>query len=132
MGKNSIANRTMKALKRNSDIRLALLFGSAAAGTMNSASDIDIAIALHSGIMSVETKIDLSVELEKRLSKTVDIIDLLSAEGLILCEAVSGEVLIEEETLRSSLSIKAMDFRENLFPAVLEAQRDALKDWINE
>ncbi|AHC16509.1 hypothetical protein L21SP2_3169 [Salinispira pacifica] len=99
---------------------------------MTPESDIDIAIALHSGEMSIERKIDLATAVEAVLFRTVDVIDLFSAEGLILCEAIGGEVLVEDVMLRSSLAIKAMDYRENLLPSVLQAQKESVKDWIDE
>lgn len=129
---NDIARGAQEFLKTDTDVRLALLFGSASQGTMTPESDIDIAIALHSGEMSIERKIDLATAVEAVLFRTVDVIDLFSAEGLILCEAIGGEVLVEDVMLRSSLAIKAMDYRENLLPSVLQAQKESVKDWIDE
>lgn len=88
------------ALRTEQNVRFALLFGSAAAGTDRSASDLDIAVDLRDS--SLERVVDLSAKLTAAIGRSVDVIRLQEAETdpLFFADVVTnGRVLVDREGL---------------------------------
>lgn len=80
-------NRIRQILSRQGDIRLAILFGSLAAGDATPQSDLDLAVQM--GIpLSTETKMTLIGELSQAIGRPVDLIDLRVAG-----EPLLGQIL---------------------------------------
>ena len=80
-------NRIRQILSRQGDIRLAILFGSLAAGDATPQSDLDLAVLM--GIpLSTETKMTLIGELSQAIGRPVDLIDLRVAG-----EPLLGQIL---------------------------------------
>ena len=80
-------NRIRQILSRQGDIRLAILFGSLAAGDATPQSDLDLAVQM--GIpLSSETKMTLIGELSQAIGRPVDLIDLRVAG-----EPLLGQIL---------------------------------------
>ena len=79
-------------------LRLAIVYGSVATGGLRPDSDVDIAV-LFDQPLSAERKVDLAVELAQRLSRQVDLTDLMSLSGTILRQILcKGEVLVKADT----------------------------------
>jgi predicted nucleotidyltransferase len=78
------------------DIALAILFGSAASGRAGKHSDVDIGVFARSGELSLESRLDLAVALERVLRREVDVVDLRRAAPLLRVEAARGVCLHEE------------------------------------
>jgi predicted nucleotidyltransferase len=108
------------------DIRLALLYGSLNKGVFGPMSDIDLAVAADKPL-EMEKLAELSGELEARLGRSIDILDLHGAEGLILSEAMGGRVLIEDVELRHRYAMKAIYYHEDFRPIVNRARLAAAK-----
>ncbi|NLX25846.1 MAG: nucleotidyltransferase domain-containing protein [Lentisphaerae bacterium] len=76
-------------------LKLAILYGSAAAGKMRADSDIDIAL-LFDRPLSDNKKIELLTRLEQELGRDIDLVDLFFLNGTILKQILSkGQVLIQ-------------------------------------
>lgn len=90
-----ISRKLSASLARWSEIRVALLFGSAVRGRLRPSSDIDVAVA-SSRPLALEARIDLANSLSLELGREVDIIDLQAVSGTILREALSKGQLIKK------------------------------------
>jgi predicted nucleotidyltransferase len=76
-----------------SQVRLAYLFGSVAAGTARDTSDVDIAVLLAPGA-DPETLDRLIAALESVSARTVDLVDLAAAPPLLAHEIIKNGKLI--------------------------------------
>ncbi|MGH8650067.1 MAG: type VII toxin-antitoxin system MntA family adenylyltransferase antitoxin, partial [Burkholderiales bacterium] len=75
-------------LERHPEIRIALLFGSLAEGKERRDSDLDLAVAA-GGPLSADQKSALIAELAQAMGRPVDLVDLRTAAGLVLKEALT-------------------------------------------
>ncbi len=80
-------NRIRQILSRHGDIRLAILFGSLAAGDATPRSDLDLAVQMRIPLSS-ETKMTLIGELSQAIGRPVDLIDLC-----VVGEPLLGQIL---------------------------------------
>ena len=80
-------SRIRQILSRQGDIRLAILFGSLAAGDATPQSDLDLAVLMRIPL-SAETKMTLIGELSQAIGRPVDLIDLRVAG-----EPLLGQIL---------------------------------------
>ena len=88
------------------DIRLAILFGSLARGCARSHSDMDIAIAGGRPLQAHEKRA-LIEGLAMLAGRPVDLIDLHSADGLILAQALTtGKILFCADRMLYAMLIK--------------------------
>jgi len=102
-------NRIRQILSRHGDIRLAILFGSLAAGDATPQSDLDLAVLM--GIpLSTETKMTLIGELSQAIGRPVDLIDLRVAG-----EPLLGQILKHGVRLFGSNSDYAELIKRHLF-----------------
>jgi uncharacterized protein len=77
-----------KWLDSHPEILLAILYGSFARNTATATSDIDLAVAAKEPL-DVEKRIVLSQELGALARRSVDLVDLKTAHGLIVDEVLS-------------------------------------------
>ena len=95
---NDIVRRSREFLRSVTGLRLAIVYGSVATGGLRPDSDVDIAV-LFDQPLSAERKVDLAGELAQRLSRQVDLTDLMSLSGTILRQILcKGEVLVKADT----------------------------------
>jgi predicted nucleotidyltransferase len=93
-----IAARAKNILRDMPDLRLVILYGSAATGKMRPDSDVDIAI-LFDRPLSTEKKMELISRLERELKRDVDLVDLFDLNGTILKQILTkGHVLLQATT----------------------------------
>lgn len=89
-----VVERLTRVLEQRSDVRLAVLFGSAATGTDRAESDVDVGI-LSSNDPTGATATALTVALERVLGRTVDLVRLEAAPPLLRFQiAREGRVLV--------------------------------------
>lgn len=118
-------------LERHPEIRIALLFGSLAAGKGRRDSDLDLAVAAAQPL-SADQKTALIAELAQATGRPVDLVDLRTAVGLVLQEALTTglRLRVTDKALLAEL-VKKMWFDEADFQPyrrrILEARR---KQWI--
>jgi len=75
-----LCSRIVNLLKAEQGLKLAIIFGSAAAGTMRPDSDVDLAL-LFDQPLGAERKMAIAARLEGVLLRTVDLIDLSTLSG---------------------------------------------------
>jgi len=93
-----IPDRVREILMAMPGLRLALLYGSAATGSMRADSDVDVAV-LFDQPLDAERKMMLMDRLEEGLSRPVDLIDLFSLNGTILKQILcKGRVLAKKNS----------------------------------
>lgn len=118
-------------MERHPEIRIALLFGSLAAGKGRRDSDLDLAVAAAQPL-SADQKTALIAELAQATGRPVDLVDLRTAAGLVLKEALTTglRLRVTDNALLAEL-VKKMWFDEADFQPyrrrILEARR---KQWI--
>lgn len=101
----------LAVLARHPDIRLAVLFGSAAKGALRRESDIDVAV-LAAGGLGTALKAELIGELAIATGRPVDLIDLRAAG-----EPLLGQILRHGRRLFGSDDDYAELLRRHLFDA---------------
>lgn len=96
-------------LQKHPEILLLGYFGSYAKGTARPDSDIDICIATHRNLPA-EVKIQYLNELTLLLRKEIDLLDLHSATGVILKEALHTAKWMQKDPLIFAQILKRMLF----------------------
>ncbi len=92
---SELGERIKRILRAEPGLSLAVLYGSAATGTMRADSDVDIAL-LFTRPMNAEQKMDLISRLAGELQRDVDVVDLFSLSGTLLKQILrKGRVLME-------------------------------------
>jgi len=118
-------------LERHPEIRIALLFGSLASREARTDSDLDLAVAADQPL-SAGLKGALIAELAQATGRPVDLVDLRTAAGLVLKEALTTgmRLRVTDHALLAGL-VTRMWFDEADFEPyrrrILEARR---KQWI--
>ena len=90
----ALKNAVVNWLQTKDDLVLGILFGSVAAGRANPSSDVDLAV-LSSAPLSTERRIELTQELGSALGRSVDLVDLRSASGIIVKELLTEGVVLK-------------------------------------
>ncbi len=115
--KNKIKNIINNIIKKNSPIQIAILYGSSLKKLKNKTNDIDIAIA-GEGKINYQTLAELQIQLEKKLEKKVDLVDINTINGPILQQILCKGELIK--CLNQNLYVKIMKrmlfFQEDILP----------------
>ncbi|GHU04994.1 hypothetical protein FACS1894158_06530 [Betaproteobacteria bacterium] len=114
------------------EIRLAILFGSAASGKERFESDVDLAIDIGSPL-SAEEKMVLISELAERTGRTIDLIDLHTVgEPLLGQIVVNGVRMVGDDTAYADL-IKRHWFEEaDFMPYVRRLLAERRHTWIEK
>jgi uncharacterized protein len=81
-------------LNRHPDIKLCIVFGSVAAGKASPASDIDIAVAAEQSLSGNEF-LRIMDEFSTVINHQIDLVDLMTATGLISKQALSTGVVVQ-------------------------------------
>lgn len=92
-GPTTLVETLTRVLDETANVRLAVLFGSAAKGALNSDSDIDIGVSME-GNRHVAPA--LRVALERALGRPVDVVMLDEAPPLVRFEIARGGVVLVE------------------------------------
>lgn len=109
---HSLDQQIVEELARHPQIRLGILFGSAARQRKRPESDLDLAVAARCPL-DVPEKIPLIEALSQMVSRPIDLVDLQSVGGLLLKEIVTTgkAVYCTDKALHAEL-IKKMLFNE--------------------
>lgn len=113
--------------QKHPEIKVLGYFGSYAKNTARSQSDVDICLAAEYPLSS-EKKIDYANELTLLLTKEVDLLDLKSANGIILKEAlVHGKWIVKDTNTFAQVLTKMLfdqaDFQPH-YQRMLKAKRE--------
>jgi predicted nucleotidyltransferase len=122
----------VKLLTAEQGLKLAIVYGSAASGTLRPDSDVDLAL-LFDQPLDAERKMDIVARLERDLLRTVDLIDLSTISGTILKQVLcKGRVLIQnEEGLFAGLIKKMIYNQTDMMPYVTRTLMERQRRFIN-
>jgi len=121
-----IATELSRTLLNIDAVRLAVLYGSAARGTMHPGSDVDLAVATDPRReLDPELLIDISLACGDAVGREVQVRDLARAQGVYLKQVLTeGKVIVERDpTVRAELIIRMLDFVEDMLPNVRMIRR---------
>ena len=116
-----------------SEVDVCILFGSAATGELTAESDIDIALCGERSF-GADSLVEIGLELESRLGRAVDILDLARLDGLILREVLStGRKILNRRPELLAHHIKRMLFYSaDMYPLYRRMVRSRLKRFVHE
>lgn len=128
----SLDRRIVSVLARHPEIRLAFLFGSLARGTARPASDVDLGVVADVPL-GAEQKSALIEDIALASGRSVDLVDLQTASGLVLQEALTKgrRLLLSDRALFAGLMARMWADEADFQPyrrRILEARRKA---WIS-
>jgi len=128
-----IATELSRTLLNIDAVRLAVLYGSAARGTMHPGSDVDLAVATDPRReLDPELLIDISLACGDAVGREVQVRDLARAQGVYLKQVLTeGKVIVERDpTVRAELIIRMLDFVEDMLPNVRMIRRANTKRFV--
>jgi predicted nucleotidyltransferase len=96
MTAEGVREAVREVLRKTPIVRVGVLFGSAAQDRLASRSDVDVAVAADARL-SPEERVQLALELERRVHRQVDLLDLRALRGLILYEVLTKGVVVKNE-----------------------------------
>jgi len=99
------------ALRDFPDIRVALLFGSAASGRLTASSDVDLGVAAETAL-SMERRLEIAATLSRALGRDVDLVDMQAVSGLILQQILTKGVVLRKDPDRYAALLKRMLFEQ--------------------
>jgi predicted nucleotidyltransferase len=120
------------ALAGEPGIKVALVYGSAAAGKMRPGSDVDVAV-LFDRPLDMESRLALWGKLTDALHREVDLVDLYDLGGEILHQILTkGRVIIKNDAQAYYLLLQRMVYNEEDFmPQVRRALRTRIERFAN-
>ncbi|MCG5052840.1 MAG: nucleotidyltransferase domain-containing protein [Myxococcales bacterium] len=95
------------ALAQGPSLRLALIFGSAATGSLRPDSDLDIAVLPKNPNLSLSDELALQVALTRAARRDVDLIRIDCAPTLLLWEIAKQGIVLHQSTDAESTRFKA-------------------------
>lgn len=115
--------RTLASVLAEHPIGFSYLFGSVARGEDRDGSDVDVAVHFHPG-MPADERLDATLrlggELERRLRREVDVVDLEDAPLRL-----QGRILTERIILTGHQSAVRVRFETEVFPRYIDADHHA-------
>lgn len=90
-----VVETVRSALIGEDDVRLALVFGSAAMGPFLKTSDVDVAVS-GKRPLTAERLAELASTLSAALSRDVDMVDLKAIDGLVFNRAITRSVVLKD------------------------------------
>lgn len=127
-----LCSQLANMLKDEQELKLAIIYGSVAAGTMRPNSDIDLAL-LFDQPLSAERKMKITASLERKTLRTVDIVDLSRISGAILKHVLcKGKILIQNEEGLFTRLAKTMIYNQtDMMPYVNRTLRERQRRFID-
>ena len=116
-----------RALAREVGLKVALVYGSAAAGTMRRDSDVDVAV-LFDEPLSMDARLALWGRLTEVAQREIDLLDLYDLGGEILHQVLTkGRVVVKNDEQAYYWLAKRMVYeRQDFMPLVRRAQRERI------
>ncbi len=122
-----------RVLAQYPDIKLCIVFGSVAAGNSSDHSDLDIAIAADQPI-STDKYLELIEQFSSATSRDIDLIDLMTATGPILRQALSRGQIVQnhDKSLYARLISRMLFNQADMMPYHERILRERRERFINE
>ena len=121
-------------LAQHPEVELAILYGSFAQGKETAQSDIDLAIA-SKRIILTEERVEIAIQISKKLKREVDIVDLNQSNGVLLKEILTkGKVLLgdQDSALYFQLLKKHLYFQADFMPTLNMILKRRRENFIHE
>ena len=117
---------------KEKEIKVCILYGSAAADRLRTDSDIDIAVAADNELSPEQLKM-LYLEATSLLGREVDLRDLRKAHGLFLKEILTrGTILLNmDPQFLGNKAIEMMDYQTDLAPHINSIRTQQLQRILN-
>lgn len=116
-------------LEKDTDIILAILFGSFATGTATNNSDIDIAVKLKKPLTE-DKKYELIQMVAKLFGRAVDLVDLDEVGEPLLGQIMHGVVIKGSKKDFIALAIKNVYANEDFLPYIKRSLQTRREKWI--
>jgi uncharacterized protein len=120
-------------LNRHPEIKLCIVFGSVAANKASPDSDIDIAVAAEQ-CLSGDKTLELMEEFSAAMNREIDLVDLMTATGLISKQALSTGVVVQnlDKSLYASLISRMLFNQADMMPYYDRTLRERRRRFLNE
>lgn len=117
MTREEVSLKLRSVLESKPDVKVCLLFGSAAEGKLRVKSDIDIAVC-GDNAFTHDYLAELQLEIAEKLEKEVDLLDMARLNGLILKQVITtGKKIINKKPdLLAQYIKKMLYFNEDMLP----------------
>ena len=117
MTREEVSLKLRSVLESKPEVKVCLLFGSAAEGKLIAKSDIDIAIC-GDNAFSHDFLAELQVAITERLGREVDLLDMARLNGIILRQVITtGKKIINKKPdLLAHYIKKVLFFSEDMLP----------------
>ena len=127
-----VGPQIIAVLDRVEGIKLAIVYGSAATGTMRKGSDVDIAVLFDHPLDAAE-KIELKAVIEQTLLRDVDLVDLSELSGTILKQVLcKGQVVIKRDSQQLAQLYKRMIYNQtDMMPYVIRTLEERQQRFLN-
>lgn len=109
-------------------VKLAIIFGSFAAGTADEHSDLDLAV-LADTPLDKKMRMALIAGIAKELGRPVDLVDMRTAGVVLLGEVFKGERLIGEDAVFAQQLCRYLVDREDFLPLRRRILRERRTAW---
>ncbi|NLV30823.1 MAG: nucleotidyltransferase domain-containing protein [Acidobacteria bacterium] len=119
-------------LRNHPEVKLCIVFGSVATGRASAGSDLDIAVA-GDRALSEEQYLNLCDALSSATPRMVDLLDLMTANGEILKQALSKGVLVQnlDKGLYARLIIRMLYNQADMMPYHYRILRERRERFLN-
>lgn len=124
---HQLFDRISEYFSTKSEITTIIVYGSLAEDKITEKSDVDIAVAGNSALSFAEM-LDFNRDLQILLKRNVDLIDLNEAKGLIHYKIMTKGIRLKgsDKEITDHL-IKAIDFRTDFMPQLMEMQKKRIE-----
>jgi len=130
MTDSGLLEQIKRALAAFPGLRLGIVFGSVAAGTQTSTSDVDVAV-LGQQPLAVAERLELTAAIADATGRPVDLVDLSNAGEPLLGQVMShGRRLLGDSTLHAQLLSRHLLDDADFGPCVERLQRERRQAWI--
>ncbi len=127
----AVFEKLSEYFKNKPEIKLAVLYGSAAKGNLRNSSDIDIAVSGREAL-DRDLLFSASSEISLLLGREIDLLDLHRVEGLILYRIMTeGKRIKTDATLYVKFQGKALGYFEDFKPLQDMMRKARIERFIN-
>jgi predicted nucleotidyltransferase len=122
-----------KVLRSHPEVKLCVVFGSIAAGKASADSDLDIGVAAAQPL-SADEYLELIEEFSSKTNREIDLVDLTTASGPILKQALSTGIVMQnsDKSLYASLISRMLFNQADMMPYYDRILRERRSRFINE
>lgn len=128
----TFSTRIRDVFERETDLRIAIVFGSSATSITTDDSDIDVAVA-YDRQLDEKRKMALIDAMATEFGKPIDVVDLLAVTGTVLQQALcKGKVVVKRDTeLYARLILKMLYNQADMMPYTRRILRERAEAFSN-